>query len=139
MNAPPRPQKFRLKVGDRWFDVEVHRGPGQQLQVLVDGQPVEVQVEGQGAKPQVSPGTAGSPVRAPAPPAEREIRSPMPGRVVAVSVRPGARVNSGDEVCVLEAMKMEQSIRVASAGTVKAVHIEPGQNVSAGDLLVEIE
>jgi propionyl-CoA carboxylase alpha chain len=59
--------------------------------------------------------------------------------VVAVTVRPGQQVASGQEVCVVEAMKMEQSVKAPRAGSVKAVHIKPGQNVSGGELLVEVE
>ncbi len=63
----------------------------------------------------------------------------MPGRIIAVSVHAGDRVKPGDELCVIEAMKMEQSLRVSHEGTVKAVHVEPGRQVKAGDLLVEFE
>lgn len=69
----------------------------------------------------------------------RRIFSGMAGRVLSVSVRPGDRISSGDEVCVLEAMKMEQIIRSTLNGVVKAIHIEPDRQVSTGDLLVELE
>jgi biotin carboxyl carrier protein len=59
--------------------------------------------------------------------------------VVAVSAQVGDRVQAGDEVCVIESMKMEQSIRCDQAGVVKAVFVRPGQTVQAGDALVEVE
>jgi biotin carboxyl carrier protein len=55
-----------------------------------------------------------------------------------VSVRVGDRVKPGDEVCVIEAMKMEQSMRVSREGVIKQVHVHAGQQVNAGDLLVEL-
>ena len=63
----------------------------------------------------------------------------MPGKVISIMVRPGDRVSAGDEVCVVEAMKMEQSIRTGRDGVVKAVHVRPMDSVSANDPLVELE
>jgi biotin carboxyl carrier protein len=58
---------------------------------------------------------------------------------MSILVRPGDRVASGDEVCVVEAMKMEQSIRAPRDGLIKAVHVQPLDSVSANDPLVELE
>ena len=58
------------------------------------------------------------------------IKSPMSGKVLAIRVKPGDKVASGDEVSVVEAMKMEQSIRAPRAGTVKKVHVKPLQQVN---------
>ena len=63
----------------------------------------------------------------------------MPGKVVSIMVRPGDRVSSGDEVCVVEAMKMEQSIRTGQDGVIKTIHVQPMDSVSANDPLVELE
>jgi biotin carboxyl carrier protein len=63
----------------------------------------------------------------------------MPGRVISILVRPGDRVSEGDEVCVVEAMKMEQSIRATRDGVVKAVHVKPTDPVKANDPLIELE
>lgn len=63
----------------------------------------------------------------------------MPGRVIAIMVRPGQQVSVGQEVCVVEAMKMEQSIRATQDGVVLAIHVQPMDAVSAQDPLVEFE
>jgi propionyl-CoA carboxylase alpha chain len=63
----------------------------------------------------------------------------MPGRVMAVRVRPGDRVAAGQEVCVVEAMKMEQSIRAHRDGVVKTIHVRPLDLVPARAPLVELE
>ena len=63
----------------------------------------------------------------------------MPGRVVAVNVRPGDTVSEGQELCVVEAMKMEQSVRAPQNGAIKTVHVKPLQQVSADDPLIELE
>ncbi|KAJ7425152.1 propionyl-CoA carboxylase alpha subunit [Pitangus sulphuratus] len=67
------------------------------------------------------------------------LRSPMPGTVVAVSVKPGDMVSEGQEICVIEAMKMQNSMIAAKTGKVKAVHCKAGDTVGEGDLLVELE
>ncbi|KYO39416.1 hypothetical protein Y1Q_0021070 [Alligator mississippiensis] len=67
------------------------------------------------------------------------LRSPMPGAVVAVSVKPGDMVSEGQEICVIEAMKMQNSLVAAKTGKVKIVHCKAGETVGEGDLLVELE
>ncbi|XP_035149235.2 propionyl-CoA carboxylase alpha chain, mitochondrial isoform X6 [Callithrix jacchus] len=67
------------------------------------------------------------------------LHSPMPGVVVAVSVKPGDMVTEGQEMCVIEAMKMQNSMTAGRAGAVKSVHCRAGDTVGEGDLLVELE
>ncbi|XP_004858669.1 propionyl-CoA carboxylase alpha chain, mitochondrial isoform X3 [Heterocephalus glaber] len=65
--------------------------------------------------------------------------SPMPGVVVAISVKPGDMVAEGQEICVIEAMKMQNSMTAGKTGKVKSVHCKAGDTVGEGDLLVELE
>ncbi|KAM6179768.1 propionyl-CoA carboxylase alpha chain [Erethizon dorsatum] len=65
--------------------------------------------------------------------------SPMPGVVVAISVKPGDVVAEGQEICVIEAMKMQNSMTAGKTGKVKLVHCKAGDTVGEGDLLVELE
>ncbi|XP_040596869.1 propionyl-CoA carboxylase alpha chain, mitochondrial isoform X2 [Mesocricetus auratus] len=67
------------------------------------------------------------------------LRSPMPGVVVTVSVKPGDMVAEGQEICVIEAMKMQNSMTAGKMGKVKSVHCKAGDTVGEGDLLVELE
>ncbi|XP_037126750.1 propionyl-CoA carboxylase alpha chain, mitochondrial isoform X2 [Syngnathus acus] len=67
------------------------------------------------------------------------LRSPMPGTVVAVTVEPGDQVAEGQEICVIEAMKMQNSMTAVKQAKVKRVHCKPGETVGEGDLLVELE
>ena len=138
--------KLRIKVRDRWYNVEVGDLHATPVQVLVDGFPVEVSIEGpadNGApdspeeSPVVMPATPEHPRARPAA-AARVFRCPMPGLVVSVSVRVGDQVVTGDEVCVLEAMKMHQTLRADWSGVVGAVHVEPGQQVLDGDPIIEL-
>jgi biotin carboxyl carrier protein len=66
------------------------------------------------------------------------LEAPMPGRVSAVKVAVGSRVRKGEELLVVEAMKMENALRSPRAGLVRAVHVEVGEMVAPGRALVEI-
>ncbi|MGH9183899.1 MAG: biotin/lipoyl-containing protein, partial [Acidimicrobiales bacterium] len=63
---------------------------------------------------------------------------PMQGVVVAVLVAVGDRVEAGQAVAVLEAMKMENQMTVGHGGTVTEIRVEPGQSVGTGDVLMVI-
>jgi biotin carboxyl carrier protein len=60
----------------------------------------------------------------------------MPGSIVSVAVQPGDQVELGQDLCVLDAMKMNNRIRAPRAGTIAQVHVGPGQQVQYGDPLV---
>jgi acetyl-CoA/propionyl-CoA carboxylase, biotin carboxylase, biotin carboxyl carrier protein len=62
----------------------------------------------------------------------------MQGTIVQVAVADGQRVDTGDLVVVLEAMKMEQPLRAHKAGTVANLAAQPGQIVSGGTVVCEI-
>jgi len=67
------------------------------------------------------------------------LEAPMPGLVAAVKVAPGQRVARGEELVVVEAMKMENALRAPRDGVVRAVHVATGDRVGPGTALVEIE
>ena len=67
------------------------------------------------------------------------LEAPMPGRVAAVKVAPGQQVSRGDELLVVEAMKMENALRSPRDGRVRAVHAAVGEMVGPGRVLVELE
>jgi glutaconyl-CoA/methylmalonyl-CoA decarboxylase subunit gamma len=63
----------------------------------------------------------------------------MPGKVIAVKAAPGQAVKKGDELLVVEAMKMEKSVRAPRDGTVRTVAARVGDMVGPGTILVELE
>ena len=67
------------------------------------------------------------------------LTSPMPATVVKVLVRPGLKVKGGDQLIVLEAMKMELPLRAPGNATVTAVHCREGELVQPEMVLVELE
>lgn len=66
------------------------------------------------------------------------LEAPMPGRVSAVKVAVGQAVAKGEELLVIEAMKMENALRAPRAGVVRAVHCAVGAMVAPGAPLVEL-
>jgi len=70
---------------------------------------------------------------------EGHLRSPMPGLVLDVRTQPGAAVEAGTVLVVLEAMKMEHSLSAPWAGTVSSVAVKPGDRVEEGVELVVLE
>jgi 3-methylcrotonyl-CoA carboxylase alpha subunit len=67
------------------------------------------------------------------------LEAPMPGKVIAVKAVPGQVVAKGDELLVVEAMKMENALRAPRAGVVRAVRARVGDMVQPGLVLVELE
>ncbi len=139
---------LRIRAGDQWYEVEVEDLRQRPLRVHVAGRIFEVWPEEAALQP-TTPTEPHATIRTPAAPAVRapqpastmpgEIRAPIPGVVVSVEVAPGARVESGQVLCVLEAMKMRNPIRASHAASVRAVHVQPEQVVKHGQLLVELD
>ncbi|XP_027214315.2 propionyl-CoA carboxylase alpha chain, mitochondrial [Penaeus vannamei] len=67
------------------------------------------------------------------------VLSPMPGLVKSIACAPGDMVGEGQEVCVIEAMKMQNSLVAAATGKVKAIHVKEGETVEEEQVLVELE
>ena len=141
---------LRIKVGDNWFNVEVGELTHSPVEVTVEGETFLVEVEGLPSTPPARPrrGRTQTPgIVVPPPPTRSSaasrpdniIRSPLSGRVISILVRPGDRVSAGQEVCVVEAMKMEQSIRATGDGVVKEVLVQPMDPVRTNDPLIELE
>lgn len=68
-----------------------------------------------------------------------EIKAPMGGKILDVKVNVGDSVNEGDEVVILEAMKMELPVVAEASGTVKEVKCNKGDAVEADAVLVVLE
>ena len=69
----------------------------------------------------------------------KDIKAPMPGLVVEVSVQEGQSLKEGERLLILSAMKMENSILLHADAIIKKVHVTAGQPVEKGQLLVELE
>ena len=68
--------------------------------------------------------------------ADPEVRAPMPGKVLQVLVEAGAKIEPGDGLLILEAMKMENRLVAPAAGEVAEVRVAAGDMVTAAQILV---
>ncbi|UCH61595.1 MAG: acetyl-CoA carboxylase biotin carboxyl carrier protein subunit [Fidelibacterota bacterium] len=68
-----------------------------------------------------------------------EVTAPIPGLITSVAVAVGAEVDAGEQLLILEAMKMENEIAAPKSGRVAVVHVSPGDAVEKGAPLVELE
>lgn len=82
-------------------------------------------------RPAPQPGAVGE--------ADPAVRAPIPGVVLTLAVRPGDTVQQGQELLVLEAMKMKNTIRSPRAGMIARLHVTTGQAVQHRDMLLEFE
>ncbi len=69
----------------------------------------------------------------------KEIKAPMPGLVLEISVSEGQELKEGDKVLILEAMKMENSIMMHTDARIKKIVVKTGQAVEKGQVLAELE
>lgn len=69
----------------------------------------------------------------------KDIKAPMPGLILEVSIDVGKKVVEGDYLMVLEAMKMENTITAPRNGIVKKVNVKKGETVEKSQLLIEME
>lgn len=147
--------KFRINGND--YDVAINSIEGNIADVTVNGAAYKVEMENAPCVAQPAPQAvqtpAPAPVQAPAPSAVQapaaapapvasgngtKVTSPLPGVIIEVSVKVGDTVKEGQQVAVLEAMKMENTIEATASGTVTAVNVNKGDSVLEGAPIVTI-
>lgn len=146
---------YIVAIGDRSYGVVSDWKIGDPMFVgEIDGAPVCVQIdiEGIGFRlsangvqrsfkvllPRVAELQKLMPFKAP-PDMSNFLQSPMPGLLVKVSVTEGQTVQPGQELCILEAMKMENVLKAENKGVVKKIHAEQGANLSVDAIIIEFE
>jgi propionyl-CoA carboxylase alpha chain len=67
------------------------------------------------------------------------LRSPMPGTLVSIEVAPGDTVEPGQQVAVVEAMKMQNVLRAPKHAVIKSVFAKPGANLKTDQVIIEYE
>jgi len=144
--------KMRVTIDAQSFEVEVGDLNARPIPVTVEGDSFMVWPEESGAPaPAVAaqavtrrlPESASAPVRS-APPANgggaagiKAVTAPIPGVILSVTVKEGDAVVFGQELCILEAMKMKNMIRANRAGKIAAVRVAAGDQVKHSQVLME--
>ena len=146
------PLNYKITIAGRTYDVQVGDLSSSPVEITVDGTAYQVEFPEPGPTAATPTSTrAAAPISQPAAPrpvarpsiptagGDGVVRSPMPGRIISVSVSVEDAVTKGQPVVVLESMKMENTITSPVDGTVSAVHVAAGDSVQHGQTLVEIE
>lgn len=125
--------KYKVTLNNRVYEVEVEQGEAMLVNEYELAAPAV-------AAPAAAP-VAVAPAAAPAAgalAAGEVITSPMPGNILKINVTQGQKVNEGDVLIVLEAMKMENEISATKSGTVAQINVTKGAVVETGTPLVVI-
>lgn len=146
------PNEFKVTLHGETFHIKLtgsgHAGEEQRpFYVSVDGIAEEVvvetlsEIEVGGGKSNGKKKAAASVTSSgrPRPSHEGCVTTAMPGSIVDVKVKAGDKVNAGDAVLVIEAMKMENEIQAPKSGIVVAVHVKKGDTVTPDESLLEIQ
>ncbi len=142
--------KYEITINGTLYVVEVGDVTASPVRVVVNGEPRTADVrESSGSA--AAPVPPSAPVAAPRPEPEpvvaapvapptgaQTMRAPMPGKILSIRVKVGDRVNEGDTICTLEAMKMEMPISSTASGEVKAISVEVGDTVAYDAALVSV-
>lgn len=125
--------KLTITIDEKTYQVDVDAEEPESILAAPRGYAVE-------SAPVRMPAKAAPPAAVQTAPVNEEkvCRSPVSGIVVRVVAQPGQTIQVGDNLVVLEAMKMETSITAPSAGKVAAIKVSPGESVQAGQVVVEL-
>jgi len=136
----PGIRKFNVFVDDAYYAVEVESEGGVMIAAPVAAAPKPAAAAAAAPKPAAAaaPKPAAAPAAAPAEGGAGAITAPMPGLIVDVTCKVGDKVKAGQQVVILEAMKMQNPLNSAVDGEVKAIFVKQGDSVAVGQVLVDI-
>ncbi|MBI9043352.1 MAG: hypothetical protein JEZ06_02630 [Anaerolineaceae bacterium] len=136
--------KLQVKIDDQTYKVEIADLQSRPILATVDGEIFEVWPEE--GETIVEPASSASlPLPAKSAPRtkpsrssgnEKEVSAPIPGVILEIIAKPGDQVKHGQELLILEAMKMKNIIRANRDGRISEIHVNPGVSVVHGQLLI---
>jgi biotin carboxyl carrier protein len=101
------------------------------IQVLLQGQLIDVQVEDERQR-RLRESSGGQVIQS----GDFHLKAPMPGMVVSVRIEEGQDVKSGEEVIILESMKMQNELKAPRDGTVSRLRVKQGDSVDQNQVLL---
>lgn len=132
--------KYKVTLNNRTYEVEVEEGKAMlidEYEAYAPAAPAPVAAAPVAAAPAAAPAAPAAPTGA-ALAAGEVVKSPMPGNILKINVAQGQKINEGDVLIVLEAMKMENEIVATKSGTVAQIVTAKGAVVETGAPLVVI-
>jgi len=142
--------RYNIKIGEKTFEVEIEDINKRPIIARVDGQEFEVSPETDTVQSAALPPTSQNQSTPGQKPVVGGLQTgfnltgnmmvaPLPGTVIEVFIKPGDKVEAGQVVLIIEAMKMKNSIRSVRDGIVATVQVSAGQTVSHKQALLEFE
>ena len=131
---------YKVTLNNRTYEVEVEEGKAMlidEYEAYAPAAPAPVAAAPVAAAPAAAPAAPAAPAGA-ALAAGEVVKSPMPGNILKINVAQGQKINEGDVLIVLEAMKMENEIVATKSGTVAQIVTAKGAVVETGAPLVVI-
>ena len=152
--------KYQYTVKGVDYEVEIQDIEGNIANVTVNGIPFEVEMkqpvkagkqkvklsgEQKESAPTATPTATATPASTTAAASQpaaaasgKPVVAPLPGTINEIKVKVGDKVNAGDTVVILEAMKMQNNIEAETSGTITSINVNKGDAVMEGDTLVTI-
>ena len=148
--------KYQYTVKGIDYEVEIQDIEGNIANVTVNGIPFEVEMkqpvkagkqkvklsgEQKESAPTATPTATATPAATTTAAAAsgKPVVAPLPGTINEIKVKVGDKVNAGDTVVILEAMKMQNNIEAETSGTITSINVNKGDAVMEGDTLVTIK
>jgi len=152
-------KEIKLEIQGKEYQVKIEEFGPKEAKISVNGNTYEVGLKDLGEQiiiehaafaapapaktqtaPQVSaPAPSTAPVSSGPASGNAQVIAPLPGLILNVLVKVGDKVNAGQKIMIMEAMKMENDITAGISGTVKTLNVKNGDNISEGDVLAVIE
>jgi biotin carboxyl carrier protein len=143
--------KYKFRINNKSYEVDLLDIHSQPITAIVNGEIIDVWLEEESTDSKII-ATQSAPEKLPdlafpknaiptqtqngiAP--KKTVQSPIPGVIISIKARAGDQVHHGQELCVIEAMKMKNTIRSPRDGAIKLVNIRIGQAVQYHDILFE--
>lgn len=130
-------KNYKVTINGKTYEVGVEEVGGSVEVKSVQAAPA---VSAPKPAPKAAPAAAPAPKAAPAPAAggAGDVKAPLPGTVLSISVTEGQQVKAGQVLLIFEAMKMENEIVAPVDGTVKKIHVAKGAVLDTGMVVVTI-
>ncbi|MGM0498030.1 MAG: biotin/lipoyl-containing protein [Bacteroidota bacterium] len=141
-------KKFKFKIRGNSYDVEVKEFEDNIAKLEVNGTFYEVEVEQKETarsktpklvRSQVETKRSDSKIKKSVSSKVTQVKAPLPGNIFKILVKEGDEIKKGDNIMIMEAMKMENNVLAEKEGKIKSIKVNEGDSVLQNDTLAEIE
>ena len=147
-------KEITLEINGKEYKVKVQEFGAEKAKLSVNGTEYTVGLKDLGEPKALDIRPAAQPLKRQPAPAAKEgellrkprevvgsghVTAPLPGLILEILVKEGDKVKAGEDVLIMEAMKMENEVQSPQEGTVKEIKVRRGDSVYEGDILIVLE